>query len=140
MLFEFTLIPPGDIAYSFENTGGWLGESLAAEIAAVCSAPPKFAGREARIVLSSSKGFEDAAFLAERNGQTSVGLVFADKNNVEAEAHVPPSRFLSLMAAIAAGQIAYISFHVGAFKARRADATGYYFEGHAQREAALSQV
>ena len=66
-------------------------------------------------------------------------MVFADKNSVEAEAHVPASRFLSLMAAIAEKQIVYISFYVGAFRARRADATGYYFEGHAQREAGLNQ-
>ena len=35
MMFEFTLISPGDVAYSFESTGGRLGEGLGSEIKAV---------------------------------------------------------------------------------------------------------
>lgn len=103
MLFEFTLIPPGDVAYSFENTGGRLGEGLGAEIKAVCSAPPKFAGRVATVILSSSAQFEDPNFLKAKQEHQPVGSVFADKNNVEALAEIPAARFLPLMAAIAAG-------------------------------------
>ena len=138
MMFEFTLKPPGDVAYSFQKTGGNLGEGLGAEIKAVCSAPAKFAGREATVLLTSSLEFEDAEFLKAKHPTRSVGQVFADKNNVEALATVPAGRLLPLMAAIAAGQIAYISFYVGPFKARRADASGYHFEGQAQREASLT--
>lgn len=138
MLFEFTLIPPGDVAYSFENTGGHLGEGLGAEIKAVCSAPPKFAGRVATVILSSSAQFEDPEFLKAKQDHWPVGSVFADKNNVEALAEIPAARFLPLMAAIAAGQIAYVAFDVEAFKSRRADVKGYYFEGEAQRAAGLA--
>lgn len=139
MMFEFTLVPPGDIAYSFENTGGRLGESLDAEIKAVCSAPPKFAGRVATVILSSSAQFEDLEFLKAQQEHQPVGSLFADKNSVEALAKIPAARFLPLTAAIAAGQIVYVAFDVEAFKSRRADVKGYYFEGEAQRAAGLAQ-
>ena len=138
MMFEFTLVPPGDIAYSFENTGGRLGESLDADINAVCSAPPKFAGRVATVILSSSAQFEDLEFLKAQQEHQPVGSLFADKNSVEALAKIPAARFLPLTAAIAAGQIVYVAFDVEAFKSRRADVKGYYFEGEAQRAAGLA--
>lgn len=133
MMFEFTLVRPSDIAYNFENTGGHLGESLDAEIKAVCSAPAKFAGRLITVILSSSTQFEDPGFLKAKHEHRPVGSAFADKNNVKALAEMPATRFLPLMAAIAAGQIAHVAFDVGVFKSRRADVKGYYSEGEAQR-------
>lgn len=131
-MFEFQLVPPGSVAFSFDNLAGKISGGWEAEINATCLGPEKFAGRLATVLVSSSALFDDESLRTKSNPDLPIGLITANKNAVEVLVHIPSSMIPGLMAAIASGQIQYLTVAVADRRLQHARVFGLTFEGARQ--------
>lgn len=131
-MFAFQLVPPGSLAFSFDNLAGKISGDWEAEIDATCLGPEKFAARSATVLVSSSILLDDQSVLLTRDPNFPVGSITANKNAVEVLVHVPSSTIPCLMAAIASEQIQFLTVAVEDRRLQHARIFGLTFEGARQ--------